>query len=498
MEFSDFAPASSLVQKETVSQQQLRAFRKYASEVGERVLRQSSVVLVHHFDADGLSAAGICHRALTEKKVLFRTVALKKMDPNAIRTLSEAPEPCLLICDLSAGFLKDLARIALAPKMVAILDHHPPEEDALPDSLHLVNPHRFGMDGAHDACSASTAFFAFSAHVPVAAAKHMAQSALVGAVGDVQDREGLVGANRLLLQQAQKLGVVRVENDLRIFGRVSRGLVSFISFCSEPLLPGLSGSDKQSALFLFRHGIPFVESRNGERRWLRYNDLSHEQRFTLRGALIAYGAGRGVPEKELKSLLGPVYLFPDEDSASELFDAYEFSTLLNACGRHDRPDLGVALASGNRSVFEEAKRMLRQHRLAIRKGISFARRHAEDMGAFYFLDARSHIPDSVIGTVAGAFFNSGAVKQVKPVIAFSMDDNGLVKVSSRASKPLIEKGIHLGRVMQNASLKVNGYGGGHSIAAGASFSSSAENESAFLLACQQIIASQLRSDPVHA
>lgn len=482
----EFRPASDLV-KPTES---VRAFVKRSCEVGGRALEAESVLLVHHFDADGLSSGGIATRALTEKGIPFRALCVKKMLPPIFSKMREAPEKTLLLCDISTGFLSELSQMAAAGKTVVVLDHHPPETAELHENVLLANPHSFGLDGATDACGASTSYFAFREHVSKDAGKIMAQSAIVGAVGDVQDRNGLVAANALLLQQALAMNVVSVDADLRMFGRVSRGLVQFLSYCSEPYLPGISGSDKNAALFLYKHGLPLFEDRENGRHWLRYRELAEEEKGRLRGALLAYGAGQGIPPEELHQMLGPVYTFLNEPLDSELSDAYEFSTLLNACGRHDYPELGVKLASGDRALLEDGRKLLLLHRTIIRRGIAFARKQTEDFGSFFFLDARGQIEDSVVGTVAGSFFGSQQ-KRDKPVIAFSLDEERLVKVSGRGTQKLVEKGLHLGRLMREAAGEVKGFGGGHNIAAGASFVETPENVAGFLLAAKRVLRKQL-------
>ena len=65
----------------------------------------------------------------------------------------------------------------------------------------------------------------------------------------------------------------------------------------------------------------------------------------------------------------------------------------------------------------------------------------------------------------------------------------MVKASGRANKDLIEKGLNLGKLMHEIADELGGYGGGHSIAAGATFPSDRLND--FLRLASSKIDSQL-------
>jgi RecJ-like exonuclease len=56
---------------------------------------------------------------------------------------------------------------------------------------------------------------------------------------------------------------------------------------------------------------------------------------------------------------------------------------------------------------------------------------------------------------------------MKPIIATAYSEDDQLKVSARGIEGLVEKGLHMGMVLQAAAEKVQGSGGGHDIAAGA-------------------------------
>jgi single-stranded-DNA-specific exonuclease len=106
--------------------------------------------------------------------------------------------------------------------------------------------------------------------------------------------------------------------------------------------------------------------------------------------------------------------------------------------------------------------LLKKHKIAIREGVLFAKGSINDFGPFFFIDARGIIADSIIGIVCGMV--CGGKK--KPVLGAALSESG-IKVSSRGTNKLVDAGLNLGAVMNHASEKVGGVGGGHRIAAGA-------------------------------
>ena len=105
-----------------------------------------------------------------------------------------------------------------------------------------------------------------------------------------------------------------------------------------------------------------------------------------------------------------------------------------------------------------------------------------------YFDAGSQIRDTVVGIVAGMLLNSEGFRRDMPIIAFADSDDG-VKVSARADKSLVRKGLDLASVMKIAAEVVGGYGGGHNIAAGATIPRGKEEQ--FLDAVDDMVLAQL-------
>ncbi|MBI5224842.1 DHH family phosphoesterase [Candidatus Micrarchaeota archaeon] len=468
-------------------------FINFANRQGKRLLETfHDVLIVNHFDCDGLASGAICGLALKDRGIPFRLLTVKKMDETVIEKVALDPSNHVIFIDIGTGFLNQINQIAKSGKSIIQIDHHTPEKIiGKSDAFEIINCHNFGIDGSFYLCSSSAAYFVFAQNCSVNFAKRIMQLGIVGTIGDMQDARGLVGLNKIMLNEARQLKVVDVIKDLRLFGRVSRSLISFLTYCTEPFLPSLSGNSKNCALFLKKNGIPLFEEKEGRRIWLRYYDLPKDTRIRLIGALLNFCFEKKISEDSIKQMIGDVYLFPHENHSLELYDGHEFSSILNACGRNGSAEIGISLCMGDPTAYENAHALLLKNRMEISKGIAFARKSGEDMGAFYFLDARGEISDSIIGTVAGSYYNSGTFQRTKPIIAISIDENANIKASSRAWKGLSEKGLDLGQVMNKACAQVGGFGGGHSVAAGASFKNDGETLSKFLIACKKEIKLQI-------
>ena len=97
-----------------------------------------------------------------------------------------ADKPQLVILtDFGSGYL-DLLNEKIPNVKVVILDHHQKTAKWLTPILLQVNPHMFGIDGATDVSGSGVAYFA--AKAVNAANVDLAPIALVGALGDMQDK----------------------------------------------------------------------------------------------------------------------------------------------------------------------------------------------------------------------------------------------------------------------------------------------------------------------
>ena len=72
--------------------------------------------------------------------------------------------------------------------------------------------------------------------------------------------------------------------------------------------------------------------------------------------------------------------------------------------------------------------------------------------------------------------NSEETSSELPLIGFADTENGEVKVSARGTQELVEKGLDLSLALSKTATALDGVGGGHKIAAGATIPKGKEKE----------------------
>lgn len=417
-------------------------------------------LVVSHHDADGVTACAIMVDALRslDKKCDFKV--LKQLDSLTISEIKDYKAETIVFTDMGAGQLTLLEENGITGCF--IVDHHNPEKE----SPLQINPHTFGYNGGLEVSGSGMAYLVAKS----LGRKNLAHLAVVGAVGDMQDNGGkLHSINRMIMFDAIEQGTLKVKNDLRLFGRQSRSLMQMLAYASDPVLPSLSGDQLACGQFLESNDIPLKGGESGQ--WRNYVDLTHRERKRLTTALYIHLLDYNTPEFVIQRMIGEVYTLTREVRKTELRDAKEFATLLNACGRQEQPHIGVKVCLGDRGeALASARELLESHRRQLSEGIGYL----ADKGVLssentYFFNAEGRIAESIVGVVAGMAYGARIIPPDKPVLGFALDrdDPTMLKVSARANWALIRSGIHLGNAMREGSRAFGGEGGGHDIAAGA-------------------------------
>ncbi|HIE55063.1 MAG TPA: DHH family phosphoesterase [Chromatiaceae bacterium] len=291
--------------------------------------------------------------------------------------------------------------------------------------------------------------------------------AVVGAVGDMQNRNDdmkLRGFNRVIVDEAVSHGLLEVKRDLLVAGRETKPIHRALASTMTPFIPGISGEEDKALAFLTNIDIPVKE---GD-LWRTMSDLNEAERRRLLDNLVAYMASKGVAQTDMKRLVGEVYILTKEQRFTPLRECREYAALLNACGRLGRQGLGLAIAMGDRrrGVLEEAWSTLSRYRGLLAELISSVVGNPSrliETGQLVIVNGLNLIPDTLLSVVASIV----STEYDKPLIAFTGTEEGMIKISARAPKTLVEKGLNLSRIMTEAAESVGGFGGGHDVAAGA-------------------------------
>lgn len=427
----------------------LKELRQDAQEAVRKIEEfDGKIRLVGQYDADGISATAIAHQMLERAGKDFEYEIIKQLYEEDVKRLAEEDEGLILFVDIGSGKASDIERILADEKEVVVSDHHEPSEEG---SFTHMNPHFSGIDGG-EAISAAGMTFTL-AHEYDENNIDLVEWALIGATGDMQKQGGeFMGLNSELEELALENNIVEKRRGLDLYGRSTKPLKDSLKYTTDPHLPGISNDEMGAVQFVKSQGVEI--RKKGDFRTL--SDLSEEEEKKLINGLIKTG-------RPVQPLLNDIYTLKNG------YEIGEFSTVINACGRLGRAKDGVKILV--EQDLDLAETVSRAYGRKISKSLSFVEENRGNEEYIYedeigVIDAEGNIEDDFIGTVAtismsNGFFDSDVVMGV----AHAEKDKA--KVSSRAKKELVEKGLNLGEIIGEICEELDGEGGGHNVAAGA-------------------------------
>jgi len=440
-----------------------------------------TVTVVHHIDADGVAAGAIALEALARAGVPHRSLPVKSLDDHHLRLVRDAQPEALWLGDLGAAVharLRDLPLI--------VCDHHQLVRDGGEESFPHVNPLLDGLPGE----SISGAGCAYL----VAAALDTRNTdllplALVGAAGDLQDRGGAFqGVNATILRHGLALGLLEAQPDVAWFGPETRPLRRFLTLATDPEVPGVSRDGRGAERLLVDAGV----DPPSEPTWAT---LDEADRARIRSAVVTRFLDSGL-EDRLPRLVREVVRIRRERAGEPVRELREFATLLNGTARYGRPEVGLAVARGDRDeAYTAALDLLQDHRRHLAGALdAFARAGVAERTAIQWVHLEDRVLDTVVGIVCGMALDGLGLRRDLALVGFAWTPDGRTKASARAPHELQGRGIDLAVALREAAASVGGQGGGHRGAAGATFDRG--RETAFLDAVDRIVALQLGVRPV--
>jgi len=432
----------------------------------------STIKILSHHDADGMAAAAIMGTALCNAKSRPHIRIIHQLELSMVKKLETDNSATLIFLDFGSTQLEAISK--LPQKNLIICDHHPPvalPSSASSENIIHVNPHLAGVDGTTEISASGVAYLVARAMSPINT--KMADIALVGALGDRQDRgpkHTVLGLNQTILKWGIQEGVLEETQDLRFFGRETRPIPSSIEYTTDPFLPGLTGNFEKCKRFLDNSGIETRE--NGE--WRKLSDLTQEERKILVTNLVVRMLEHGMDTTQAEQIVGTVYTLLRERSSSPLRDMREYAALLDACGKMRQPGLGVAVAMYDRSEsFQLANNLANEYRRKLASAIGYLldnpQRIQEDRQSFRYIRGNNILGASMMGTITSIAIINRIIPDDKPLVGLSEIDDRTIKVSARGTLELVERGLDLGAALRDivASEKMTGEAGGHNVAAGA-------------------------------
>lgn len=435
-----------------------------AEFVEERASEGFLFVVLCHIDCDGLASGAIMGRALMRMNASFQIRAIKQFEEAALKECF-GESRVIILTDMGSGNLDTLSKIDGSERVV-ILDHHQPMLDYVEEfkGIH-VNPHFFGLNGASDISGSGIAYITAKSSNPLNI--DLSPLAVVGAIGDMQNKNEerrLIGLNETIVKDAVESGLLKIEKGLMMPGRETKRLHEALALMLTPFIPGISGEEDKALVFLTNIDIPVKTGQF----WRTPADLTKDEEVKLLDNLTAYMASKGVAQEEIMQLIGESYVLTNEQRFTPLRDCREYSTLLNACGRLGKYGLGIAIAMGDRSkgTLNEAYVTLdtyRKNLATLIDGVFQNPSRLINTDELVIINGSGLVPEALLSTVASILSSNYA----KPLIAFTDTSEGMVKVSARAPRTIVNSGVNIAYVIAEAAKSVGGTGGGHDVAAGA-------------------------------
>jgi single-stranded-DNA-specific exonuclease len=446
----------------------------------EQIAAAPEVTIISHIDADGIACEAILSQAISRLEIPVRSVFVRQLEP---LTMPQVPADSSLkiFSDLGAGQQNLMFDRGFSEREILILDHHvsqPVERD-----YRQVNCLPYGFTRM----SAAGVSYLVARQLD-GANTDLAMFAVIGNVGDMMAREmcGLVGPARdIIVEDGVRHGSVEVrKKDLNCYGTATRPVFLSLAYNDDPFIKGISNNPEAARQFLKRLGI---RQQAPDGRWYVWEEIPVEDKRTIISALAEQLMANG---EKLDRLLAETYGFPRETPRTPLRNAQEYATVLNACGRWSKPQIGGAILRGDRgTAYREAEHMLKNHRAIIRELLQFIiDTGVRELENLQWLHVGGRYPDTIVGIGAGMALSK--LNSSKPILIMCEvpEDRNLTKVSMRTNERAVERGIDLQQALSDASAEYGGGGGGHKIAAGAYIPKTAEEE--FVLHVNRILGEQ--------
>jgi len=464
-----------------------------------------------HLDSDGLSAGAILGKALFRKDIPFKITVLKQLEREEILKISEESKESgnfIIFSDFGSGQYKFIEENITNPFI--ILDHHLPYRVSDKDKIDLlkeiykstkewhINPYFYGIDGSEE-ISGSGMSYLFAKKLDEKNSD-LSVVALIGASGDVQNQgknKLFVGINAKIAEEAKSNDLIAVVDDIN-FSPI-KPLNKAIAYSSEITLPGLSGDANKTLKFLKQLGILMKHSDGTIKNLM---DLNQEEKQKITSAIIEYISIKLdiEPYQIINKLIVNRYLLTSEEEGSDLQDINEFSNLLNACGRTNNASIGISIAMGDRNeAYKQAKQNLQDYKKSLVNALTWIRENKViiEMDNIQYFYGDDMIPESIIGTVSSMliFDESEIIDRDKPIFGYAKRiDEDVYKISARAHKSIVKKGVNLSDAIRKALELTNliALGGGHPPAAGTKIPT--DKIDIFLENCDKVIEEQLNNN----
>ena len=442
----------------------LKKLTEKAVEIINNFPKDTKLRVISHYDADGITSAAIICKTLYRAGFDFHATLMRNPFDKGLARVSNEDNELIIFLDMGSGQINTIEEMNCQS---IIVDHHQYLKVTTSDNILQINANLCGINGNYEACGSTLSYML--AKTFDSNNKDLVSLALAGATGDKQYIGGIRGFNKTVLNEALKNDFLKESIEIKLYGE---SLLDSLFYSVDPYYSGISGN---------KDGITELFEKLNFKNNMKIKDLDNDQKRKLNSFLMLKLIEKGCEKNILDTVIRPRYF-------SNLLNCEleRFADLLDSCGKGGNRSLGLAICLDDKKAFEAAIELEKEYKQKILDELLELEKDGfkEKTGFRYF-----YSKDSSLGGVIGGIASNFIFDIEKPLFSIVKND-GEIHVSCRGNQHLVDIGLDLGLAMNEAAIKLNGHGGGHKIAAGATFSSDKEKD--FLEIVDESIVKQLK------
>lgn len=425
---------------------------------------KTKIRVISHYDADGITAAAIISKSLIRAGHDFHCSLMRNPFYKGLEKIKKEQNELIIFTDMGSGqidFIEDINVDSI------IIDHHQQIKEKTKDNVLQINANLCGFNGNYDACGATMAYI--FAKTLDEKNLDLSDIALTGFIGDKQYIGGITGLNKIVVDEALKQDIVECFNGIKLSGE---SLYDSLFYCVDPFYPGVSGNSDGIKKMLKTLDLPSDQ---------KIDDLKENEFKKLNSYLILLLLKKGVEKNILDTVIRERYISKRFDLELEAL-----ADIFDSCGKNDYRGLGLSACLGEKKSLKKALELSKNFKKRILDELlKLEQKGAIEKKSFrYFYSDGSSIGGVVCSSAVNYIFDN-----TKPLFAIRKNEEEL-HISCRANQRLVSEGLDLGAAMKKAAEEINGHGGGHAIAAGATIES--EEEKKFFERIDDILFNQIK------
>ena len=434
-----------------------------AAETIQSFSKDTRIRVISHYDADGISAAAIMCKALYRTGYDFHVTLMRNPFDKGLERVSKEENKLIIFCDMGSGQIETIEKIE---SKSIIIDHHQVTKEKTTDNVLQINANMWEINGNYEACGATLTY---------GVAKALDQNnsdlialALVGATGDKQYIGGFKNYNKKLIEDAIKNNLIFEKTSLKF---TAKTLSESLYYSIDPYFSKISGNKESIDELIKKLGIKSD----------KISDLTDEELKKLNSALMLNLIKKGCEKNILDTVIRKRFT-----SEKIPFEFERFADLLDACGKGGNRGIGLSAAMGDKKSLEQAVKIEKEFKQSILDELLRLESEGfKELSSFRYFYSQNSSMGGVICGIATNFM----LDRKKPLISIVRNKDE-IHVSCRGNQHLVSNGLDLGAAMKQAAKKLDGHGGGHAIASGATIA--LEKEEEFLKLVDDIITKQLK------